>query len=462
MTIGDTEYVAVSRTLALNLTGDGATVRRQGVPDRDHPALADRAAALPERDAHRAARHGGRRRARRRRCSATAIARTVTRPLGRDHRDDARDGRDRRPDAADPAAADGRWEDEDARLLATTFNTLTDSIARFQREAAQRERLSSLGRLSTVIAHEIRNPLMIIKAALRALRAAERRPGASCATAVADIDEEITRLNRIVNEVLDFARPIQFDLAPADLNALCDDAAKAVSVDTTLAVTRRSRPRSLRPVTHRRRAAAARAGQHPDATPGRRSMARRGRAAARAPIRLKTAADSAPSGSPIDGRATAASASLPRTCRGSSIRTSRPADRHRHSAWRSRSNIVEGLGGTIAVAQPAGRGHRGPDRAADAPVLDWQQRARMTNDHNGSILLVDDEEKILQRAGARCASEGHEVRRDRQPARGAAAARRSGIVRRARRRQPDAGADRPRPDPRARRRRRPSASGRRS
>ena len=72
----------------------------------------------------------------------------------------------------------GAWDDADARLLASAFNTLTESIARFQGEAAQRERLSSLGRLSTVIAHEIRNPLMIIKAALRTLRrgALGRRP----------------------------------------------------------------------------------------------------------------------------------------------------------------------------------------------------------------------------------------------------------------------------------------------
>src|SRR5262249_25116221 len=63
-----------------------------------------------------------------------------------------------------------RWDDADARLLATTFNTLTDSIARFQREMSQKERLTSLGRLSTVIAHEVRNPLMIIKASLHALR----------------------------------------------------------------------------------------------------------------------------------------------------------------------------------------------------------------------------------------------------------------------------------------------------
>src|SRR5258707_205630 len=70
-----------------------------------------------------------------------------------------------------------RWDDEDARLLATTFNTLTDSISRFQRDMSQKERLTSLGRLSTVIAHEVRNPLMIIKATLHALRPLrEHRP----------------------------------------------------------------------------------------------------------------------------------------------------------------------------------------------------------------------------------------------------------------------------------------------
>jgi signal transduction histidine kinase len=119
-----------------------------------------------------------------------------------------------------------RWDDEDARLLATTFNTLTDSIARFQREISQRERLTSLGRLSTVIAHEIRNPLMIIKASLHTLRQPDLAP-ATMRDAIADIDEEVGRLNRIVNEVLDFARPIRFELTPVDLNALCRESATA-------------------------------------------------------------------------------------------------------------------------------------------------------------------------------------------------------------------------------------------
>jgi signal transduction histidine kinase len=158
------------------------------------------------------------------------IARSITRPLGAitaTMRDMAATGdlTRRMPDTSK-----GRWDDEDARLLATTFNTMTDSIARFQREASQKERLSSLGRLSTVVAHEIRNPLMIIKAALRSLKAPDVAPH-DVKTAVSDIDEEVTRLNRIVSEVLDFARPIKFDLGTVDVNALCADAAHATAPD---------------------------------------------------------------------------------------------------------------------------------------------------------------------------------------------------------------------------------------
>jgi signal transduction histidine kinase/uncharacterized membrane-anchored protein YhcB (DUF1043 family) len=156
------------------------------------------------------------------------VARTVTRPLATitNHMRDIASTGDltRKLRLSDSSS----WHDEDARLLASTFNTLTDSIARFQREAAQRERLSSLGRMSTIVAHEIRNPLMIVKGALRQLT----RDGASAEDireAAADIDGETDRLNRVVNEVLDFARPIRFERTPTDINALCRDAVSAVA-----------------------------------------------------------------------------------------------------------------------------------------------------------------------------------------------------------------------------------------
>ncbi len=157
-----------------------------------------------------------------------AVARTITRPLA------AITGKMREVAATGDLTrkivlpSGQRWDDADARLVATTFNMLTDSIARFQREMSQKERLSSLGRLSTVIAHEVRNPLMIIKAALHTLRRPELSP-ASLREAIADIDGEIIRLNSIVNDVLDFARPIQFEIAPADLNTICRESAAAAS-----------------------------------------------------------------------------------------------------------------------------------------------------------------------------------------------------------------------------------------
>ena len=138
-----------------------------------------------------------------------AVARTVTRPLA------AITGVMREVAATGDLTRkipprSGRWEDEDARLLASTFNTLTDSIARFEKEAAQRERLSSLGRLSSVVAHEIRNPLMIIKSAVTDAAPAGRRTQDARQEALQDIDAEVVRLNRIVSEVLDYAKPITF------------------------------------------------------------------------------------------------------------------------------------------------------------------------------------------------------------------------------------------------------------
>ena len=156
-----------------------------------------------------------------------AVARSVTRPLGTitaAMREMAATGDLTRQIAL---RGPGWWQDEDALLLASTFNTLIDSIARFQRETAQRERLLSLGRLSTVVAHEVRNPLMIIKAALRSL--GPDTPGPELREAAADINQQVDRLNRIVHDVLDFARPLQFDLAPADLGEICRAAAAAVS-----------------------------------------------------------------------------------------------------------------------------------------------------------------------------------------------------------------------------------------
>jgi signal transduction histidine kinase len=281
-----------------------------------------------------------------------AIARTVTRPLGAvtaAMRDMAATG-DLTRRIAPPTGS--RWEDEDARLLSTTFNSMTDSIARFQREAAQRERLSSLGRLSTVVAHEIRNPLMIIKTALRALKREESAP-AEIRAAVADIDEEVVRLNRIVSEVLDFARPIKFDRAPVDINALCEDAVRASAGDAQSVRVRLDLDAGLQPIVsdgerlrqalvnilaNARHAVAARTGTPADGDDV--SLATYRGADARIGIRVRDrGAGIAPEDLP---RVFEPYFTTRRTGSGLGLAISR--------------NIIEGLGGTIAISSRPGEG----------------------------------------------------------------------------------------------------------
>ena len=282
-----------------------------------------------------------------------AVARTVTRPLGAitaTMREMASTGDLTKKIALSPGA---RWDDEDARLLARTFNTMTDSIARFQREAAQRERLSSLGRLSTVVAHEIRNPLMIIRTALRQLKQGTGQP-AETKAAVTDIDEEVTRLNRIVSEVLDFARPVKFNLESVDVNALCEDAVRAAGREAPVVPVALDLDRSLPPIvtdgervrlalvnilTNARHAVLAHAGAAAAPTPG-----------------IRVATTRAPSGRVAievrDRGVGIATEDLGRVF--DPYFTTRRAGTGLGLAI-SR-NIIEGLGGTIIVSSRAGEG----------------------------------------------------------------------------------------------------------
>lgn len=153
-----------------------------------------------------------------------AVARSVTRPL------EAITAGMRRAAATGDLGQEielrGAWVDEDAHTLARTFNGLLQALERFRREQARRERLASLGRLSTVIAHELRNPLMIIRSALPALR----QPGASDeerAEALADVDGETRRIDRIVGDVLDFAREVRVEPRDCDLGPVVREACEA-------------------------------------------------------------------------------------------------------------------------------------------------------------------------------------------------------------------------------------------
>ena len=99
---------------------------------------------------------------------------------------------------------------------------LYERIVDVEEQLRQNEKLSALGLLAAEVAHEIRNPLTVMKLLYHSLDlkfpASDPR-----AKDTRIIEAKIEHLNKIVEQILDFARTTEPKLAPVNLNELVDE-----------------------------------------------------------------------------------------------------------------------------------------------------------------------------------------------------------------------------------------------
>ena len=113
--------------------------------------------------------------------------------------------------------------------LAETLAETNLRLEQAQAEARRSERLAALGQLSAGLAHEIRNPLGVIKGSAEMLtqKLGDSNP---LATELAGyISTETNRLSALVTRFLDFARPLHADLSPQDITTVIDRALNDVA-----------------------------------------------------------------------------------------------------------------------------------------------------------------------------------------------------------------------------------------
>ncbi len=114
---------------------------------------------------------------------------------------------------------------ERARHDAATIAAQLEALEEHQQRLVQAEKLAAVGRLAASVAHEVRNPLGVIKssAGLAAEAIPADDPGAR--KALSFVVEECDRLDAMITGLLAFARPASLQVADVDVVALLDRAA---------------------------------------------------------------------------------------------------------------------------------------------------------------------------------------------------------------------------------------------
>lgn len=106
------------------------------------------------------------------------------------------------------------------------FKDLSE-VQALRREIARNQRLASIGRLAAGVAHEIRNPLSSIKGFAAYFR--ERYRDNKDDQQTADIMiQEVERLNRVVGQLLEFARPITISKKAAPVDTVIKDSLRLI------------------------------------------------------------------------------------------------------------------------------------------------------------------------------------------------------------------------------------------
>ncbi len=100
-------------------------------------------------------------------------------------------------------------------------------------EKLEREKALLLEKMAPVLAHEIRNPLGSIKGAAQVLRS--EAESAEQRNLLDVITEEVDRLNRVVTQFLDYARPYSPDLRPRSINAVIEKAMAVIETNSLAA-----------------------------------------------------------------------------------------------------------------------------------------------------------------------------------------------------------------------------------
>ncbi len=129
---------------------------------------------------------------------------------------------------------------QDAQASNERLSAALQELRQTQEQLVQAERLAAVGRLAASVAHELRNPLMVMRSALffldRLVATGNPAPAEVVRRQIGKLDAEIDRQGKIINDLLFFSRNRPRTLADVAINALLQETIMRIPRAESIAV----------------------------------------------------------------------------------------------------------------------------------------------------------------------------------------------------------------------------------
>lgn len=112
---------------------------------------------------------------------------------------------------------------DDLERITRKIGTVVDQLQQSQRDRLRAEQLAAVGQLAAGLAHELRNPLMSMKLLVQSAATTDDEFGGLQGRDLEVMNEEIERLEQLVQALLDYARPPHLERNPSNLRNLLED-----------------------------------------------------------------------------------------------------------------------------------------------------------------------------------------------------------------------------------------------
>ncbi len=125
----------------------------------------------------------------------------------------------------------------ETQKLANAFNTMIEALKQSRKDLEetyqkliQEKSLAEIGHFAVTVAHEVKNPLGIIKGALDLLKKEEVQDDIR-KTMISYVEDEIQRLNNLIRDFLDFSRPKPLEFQPVDIKELLEELVNRMEIE---------------------------------------------------------------------------------------------------------------------------------------------------------------------------------------------------------------------------------------